>query len=107
MEDLKLNEAIAHIWELINFANKYIEESKPWILTKQKDARLNSVIYNLVEVLRIVSISIWPFMPITAESILKQLGLSIDFRFDSLKEWGLSRSGVATNKGKPLFPRIE
>jgi methionyl-tRNA synthetase len=107
MEDLKLNEAIAHIWELINFANKYIEESKPWILAKQKDKRLNTVIYNLVEVLRIAGISIWPFMPVTAESIFGQLGLEKKFRFSDLKEWGLSKPGVSVNKGNPIFPRIE
>lgn len=107
MEELKLSETLSFIWELINSANKYIEDSKPWILTKQKDKRLGTVIYNLIEVLRITAVAIWPFMPATSRNIFDQLGLSRNIRFLDLKEWGLSKPDAPVNKGKPIFPRIE
>ncbi len=107
IEDLKISEALAHIWELINFANKYIEDSKPWELSKKNDKRLNTVIYNLCEVLRVISIAIWPFLPNTAESILDQLGVSCDFKFSNLKEWGLCKAETQVNKQDPLFPRLK
>ncbi|MBM3253933.1 MAG: methionine--tRNA ligase [Candidatus Omnitrophica bacterium] len=107
MEDLKLSEGLSYIWELINFSNKYIEDSKPWELARQKDKRLDTVMYNLVEALRIVGIAISPFMPKTAEDIFSQLGLAKDFKFLDLKECGLSKPDTTINKGKPIFPRIE
>jgi methionyl-tRNA synthetase len=77
------------IWELINMANKYIEDTKPWNLAKEnKTEELRSFIRLLVDVIREVADQIYPFMPQTAESIKDQLGK------DKIK------------KGKPLFPRI-
>ena len=82
--------ALAKIWELINMANKYIEETKPWNLAKEnKTDELKSFIRLLVDVIREVAGRISPFMPETGESILKQIGT------DKIK------------KGKPLFPRID
>ncbi len=107
MEELKLSETLSLIWELINSANKYIEDAKPWILAKQKDQRLNTVIYSLIEILRIVAIAIRPFMPKTSEDVFDQLGISNDFKFAGLKEWGFAKPDTAINKGKPIFPRIE
>jgi len=82
--------ALEKIWELINMANKYIEDTKPWNLSKEnKTEELKSFIRLLVEVLREVAEQIYPFMPQTAESIKGQIGR------DKIK------------KGKPLFPRIQ
>lgn len=82
-------EALGKIWEVINLANKYIEDSKPWALAKEKRLdELTAVISNLLETLRIVAIVVYPFMPATAEDIKKQLEGNI-------------------KKGAPLFPRIE
>lgn len=87
--DFNFSSALEKVWELINIANKYIEDTKPWNLTKEnKTDELKAFIRLLVEVIRKVAQSISPFMPQTAESIREQLGK------DKIK------------KGKPLFPRI-
>jgi methionyl-tRNA synthetase len=88
--DYNFSAALENIWELINMANKYIEDTKPWNLVKaDKLDELKAFIIILVGVLRKVAGAIYPFMPQTAESINEQLGT------DKIK------------KGKPLFPRIE
>lgn len=103
--------ALSKIWELINVANKYIEDSKPWNLAKDsKTDELASIIYSLLETLRIVAISIYPFMPTTAKNIWEQLGIKNDIekaKFSDLKTWGELEPGTNVNKSKPLFPRIE
>ncbi len=111
MNDLDFASALAAIWELVNLANKYIEVQAPWSLDKkgEKD-RLGSVIYNLAEVLRIVAISVSPFIPNAAENMWSQLGIPAPLqsaRFSDIEKWGLIKPGVKINKGKPLFPRIE
>ena len=110
MEALEFGLALDSIWSLINTANKYIEDVKPWQLVKEKNSlRLTSVIYNLLEVLRIVAVLIYPFIPGTSQKILKQLGLKVDLKkmnFQDLLKWGLSPSGSKIKKEKPLFPRI-
>jgi len=98
------------IWELINIANKYIEDSAPWKLSKDKDKKLDEVIYNLLEVVRIVATTIYPVMPRTSASIYSQLCMDIkDIRqeFKSLDSWGRIKPGSNIKKAKPLFPRIE
>ena len=98
------------IWTLINTANKYIEDVKPWELSRQKKtARLACVVYNLAEVLRIVAILIYPFIPQTSQKIIERLGLKIDLEnmvFEDLLKWGGTPAGSKINKGQPLFPRI-
>jgi len=88
--DFNFSTALENIWELINMANKYIEDTKPWILAKENRIDdLKEFIIVLVDVIRNVEDAIEPFMPQTTESIKKQLGK------DKIK------------KGKPLFPRID
>jgi len=103
--------ALTKIWEVINIANKYIEDSKPWGLAKEKKAgELGVMMYNLLEVLRITAISIASFMPETAENIWGQLGMPGDIekvKTSSIKEWGVMKEGASINKANPLFPRIE
>ena len=110
MERIKFGQALDSIWALINAANKYIEEVKPWQLAKQKNlSRLACVVYNLAEVLRIVAIVVYPFIPQTSLKMLEALGLKIDlddFKFKDLLKWGGVLAGTKVNKGKPLFPRI-
>jgi len=90
MSNLDFNLALDETWELINLANKYIEDTKPWNLVKEnKTEELKAFIRLLVDVIREVAEQIYPFMPQTAESIIEQLGK------DKIK------------KGKPLFPRID
>jgi len=103
--------ALTEIWKIVNCANKYIEDSKPWNLAKEKkDEELAYTIYTLSEVLRIVAISLYPFMPATAKNIYGQLGLKGDpekSKISDIKEWGGLKAGTAVSKSKPLFPRIE
>ena len=93
--------ALAKIWEVINLANKSIEDAKPWALAKEKkDAELASLIYDLLEGLRVIALSIRPFMPGTAVNIFAQLGMSEGSENSPLKP------GSNISKGTPLFPRI-
>ena len=88
--DFNFSLSLAQIWELINLANKYVEETKPWNLAKEnKHDELKSFIGLLVKVIRTSAQLIAPFMPGTAESILEQIGKD------------------RIQKGKPLFPRID
>lgn len=94
--------ALSKIWEVINIANKYIEDSKPWALAKaNKTDELAAIIYSLLEALRAVSIAIHPFMPQTAENMWKQLGLKGELGKSELS------FGAPISKSAPLFPRIE
>lgn len=104
--------ALDKIWELVNMANKSIEESKPWALAKEnKTEELACVIYSLLESLRIVAVSISPFMPETAKKIYGQLGLKPDdvdrLKIADISTWGNLKSGSFIKKSAPLFPRIE
>jgi len=103
--------ALTKIWEVVNIANKLIEDSKPWTLAKEnKTEELSLLLYGLLETLRIISLSICPFMPATSKSILSQLGLQEDpakIKFSEAKSWGVLKAGTHVEKSSPLFPRIE
>ncbi|MDQ5983134.1 MAG: Methionine--tRNA ligase [Eubacteriales bacterium SKADARSKE-1] len=110
MENFQFSSALAEVWKLISRANKYIDETMPWALAKdpEKSARLSAVLYNLCEVLRIVSILIIPFMPETAPKIQKQIGATGEITtWESAKSWGLLPKEIAISKGEALFPRID
>ena len=109
MEALAFHEALRQIWELINRANKYIEETEPWNLLKNSQVdELRFVIGTLLEVLKAISQVIQPFMPFTGESIWKQLGLQTIPSKSSFEEdaWGSFKNGGKILKSPPLFPRI-
>jgi methionyl-tRNA synthetase len=103
--------ALAKIWEVVDAANKSIEESKPWALAKEnKTDELKALLYSLLESLRIVALSIYPFMPATSKGIMKQLGIEedpADMKFSDIETWGILKKGLKINKSAPLFPRIE
>lgn len=114
MDHMDINSAIKQIWALISRTNKYIDETAPWALAKNPDqtGRLNTVLYNLAETLRIVAILIAPFMPNTAPKIWQQLGLGSDGAFDNVRlddaqGWGRLPTGTKVSKPEPIFPRIE
>ncbi|MBP2654340.1 MAG: metG, partial [Firmicutes bacterium] len=112
MEALEINAAIKSVWTLISRANKYIDETGPWALAKDPDKkdRLNTVLYNLAEVLRIVAILISPFMPKTTPRILQQLGMAADvaaIRLSDAQHWGILPAQTKVSKPEPIFPRIE
>lgn len=110
MDNMEINTAIKSVWSLISRTNKYIGETGPWLLAKDeaKAARLQAVMYNLAEVLRIVAILIAPFVPHTSPKIYKQLGLAVPAEFllaDAV--WGGLTDGTMVQKGEPIYPRIE
>jgi methionyl-tRNA synthetase len=110
MTDLAFNKALQSIWELIGLGNKYIDDTAPWALAKdesQKD-RLGTIMYNLLDSLRLVGILIAPVMPETAGKILEILGCDPeDLTLADKDRWGGLKPGTAIAKAKPLFPRIE
>ncbi|MGD0274469.1 MAG: methionine--tRNA ligase [Syntrophales bacterium] len=108
--DLSFHKALIAIWEFISLANKYIVEREPWLLAKDssKRDRLEGVLYNLLEALRFISVLILPFMPDTAEKIMKQIGVADPYsqKLDSIKEWGGLNPGANLQGGEALFPRV-
>ena len=111
MEDLHINDALNEVWNLIRRTNKYIDETSPWILAKDgsKQAELAGVLYNLAEVLRMVSVWISPFMPNTPKAIHEQLNISDEniLTWDASKEFGILPKEVVITKGEIVFPRID
>lgn len=112
MDEMDINGAIKAIWTLIGRTNKYIDETGPWALAKEeaKRGRLNTVLYNLAETLRIISILIYPLMPVTGPKIWEQLGMEQEFgtvSFEDAKGWGKLPAGTTVGKPEPIFPRIE
>ncbi|MCK4994655.1 MAG: methionine--tRNA ligase [Candidatus Omnitrophica bacterium] len=90
MSEYNFSGSLAKIWEVINAANKFIEDTKPWVLFKEKkEEELKDFIFVLGKVIKNVGINLFPFMPETSAAINEQ--------------WGVDK----INKGKPLFPRIE
>ena len=109
MDEYKTNEAISEIWKLISKANKYIDLSTPWILAKEeKTDRLNQVLYNLLETIRIVTIPLQCFFVDTPTKIFEQIGVAKeDITWESSKTFGVLKDGTKVTKGEILFPRIE
>ncbi|MCH5139044.1 methionine--tRNA ligase, partial [Clostridiaceae bacterium UIB06] len=108
IDNLKIPEALDSIWELIGRSNKYIDETTPWILAKDeaKKERLGTVLYNLSEALRIVSVCVSAFLPETSENINKQLNVELT-TWDSIASFDGTSAGTKVNKGELLFPRID
>ncbi len=109
MDELKTNEAIAEVWKLISKANKYIDLSTPWVLAKENNKdRLNQVLYNLVETIRIVAVPLQSFFVETPAKIMNQIGVTKeDMTWDSAKTFGILKDGTKVSKGEILFPRID
>ncbi|MDU5491922.1 MAG: methionine--tRNA ligase [Clostridium perfringens] len=105
---LKIPEALESIWTLISRANKYIDETTPWILAKdeEKKERLGTVLYNLLETLRFVSVMISPFLTETSVKIDAQLNTKVT-TWESLKEFNGTVAGDKVVKGDVIFPRID
>ncbi|MDL2280845.1 methionine--tRNA ligase [Selenomonadales bacterium OttesenSCG-928-I06] len=112
MDKNELNSAIKEVWSLISRANKYIDETMPWALAKNPEnkERLNTVLYNLAETLRIVAVLIYPFMPSTSPKIWNQIGLSEDdfnkITFEDVKTFGKIPQNTKVNSPEQIFPRI-
>lgn len=111
LDKMLFSDALSEIWTLIRRANKYVDETQPWILAKDESqkAKLANVLYNLAEAIRIVSVLIQPFMPNTPQLIWEQLGIKDEalHTWDSAKSWGILPSEITISKGNVIFPRID
>lgn len=109
MEHFQFSVALEEIWKLIRRSNKYVDESQPWILAKDENekARLNTVLYNLAESLRIVSVLLHPFIKDTSLEIRRQLGVDGEIHWDDALTWGLLKDQTKVEKGDPIFPRLD
>ncbi|MBP5249920.1 MAG: methionine--tRNA ligase subunit beta, partial [Lachnospiraceae bacterium] len=109
MDELRVADALTEIFNVYKRCNKYIDETTPWILAKdpEKQGRLQTVLYNLLESIAIATTLLKPFMPDTAKAIFEQLNVK-ERSFGSLKEFGLIPSGtVVTAEPKILFARLD
>ncbi len=112
MNNLSLNRALETIWQFIRRTNKYIDQTEPWILGREKtqQERLSTILYNLAESLRLTTILIYPFMPVKAKEIWRQLGLESDLDKIKLEEeayWGHLKPGTLVKPGIVIFPRVD
>ncbi len=110
MDVLQVPVALGEIFRLIQRANKYIDETAPWLLAKDeaRRGRLARVLYNLCEVLRVAAALLTPFLPDTTPKMAAQLGLSQkELAFDSLGSFGGLPEPFTVHKGEALFPRID
>jgi methionyl-tRNA synthetase len=111
MDQLQFSVVLEEIWAFVRRCNKYVEENAPWELAKKPEekGRLGTVLYNLAEALRLITVMSAPFMPTSAEEMWARLGLTgfEDISFEQANGWGLLESGTATVAGDPLFPKVD
>ena len=108
MNELKVGDALGLIFDALKRANKYIDETTPWILAKDesKQDRLKTVLYNLLETIRICSVYLQAFLPETASKIFSQLSTD-EKSYESARTFGLLNSGTKLNEPVHLFDRID
>lgn len=110
MDQTQLNNALAEIFKVISRANKYIDETTPWILGKDESrkARLASVLYNLLEVIRITTTLLSCFMPTSMPKAWAQIGATENLiTYENAAKFGVLPANVTVHKGDALFPRID
>ena len=110
IDDTQLNNALAEIFKVISRANKYIDETTPWILGKEesKKARLSCVLYNLLEAIRITTTLLSCFMPSTMPKVWEQIGADESLiTYENAGKFGVLPQNVTVKKGSALFPRID
>ena len=108
MQTWHIADSIDEIWKIADRANKYIDETMPWVLAKdeEKKPRLAAVLYNLLESIRITASLLSSFMPETAGKIAEQIGAD-ELSFESIKEFGALKDGTKVGEATPLFARID
>ncbi|MBJ8112452.1 MULTISPECIES: methionine--tRNA ligase [Bacillus] len=111
MENMEFSVALSSIWQLVSRANKYIDETQPWVLAKDENDRekLASVMAHLAEVLRQTGIMLMPFLTVAPSKMFAQLGLTEEAHksWESLSTIGCIPAGTKVEKGNPIFPRLE
>lgn len=111
LEAVSFDQALGIVWsDLIDHANKLIDETKPWTLAKEgKEKDLDDVLYRCLEILRLIAWMIRPFMPSTSDALLTQLGQpeSRDtITWSAVMHWGMLEPGTKVALGQPMFPRL-
>ncbi|PUU90062.1 MAG: methionyl-tRNA synthetase [Halanaerobium sp.] len=111
MDKLKYTVALEKIWNLVRRTNKYIDQTTPWILAREenKRERLKTVLYNLLEALRIIAVMLKPFLTEAPYKMGEQLGQleAIENASWDDSKWGSLKTGVKVYNGEPMFPRID
>lgn len=110
MENMQFNEAFEELWKLVRRANKYIDETIPWKLAKDdtKQEELRSVLYHLIETLRVVAVFLRPMLTITSDKILEQINIPVEeATLDSVKVFGGYPFETKVKRGENLFPRLD
>ena len=110
MDETQLNNALAEIFKVVSRANKYIDETAPWVIAKDeaKKARLATVLYNLLDTIRIVATLLSAFMPTTMPKALEQIGACEKCAtYENADKFGILPPDVTVKKGEALFPRID
>lgn len=108
MKGLHVADSIDEIWAVVDRANKYIDETTPWILAKNEEdkPRLGTVLYNLAETIRIIAALLSSYMPETAQKIAAQINAD-NIDYESTKTFGLLKPGTKVGEAVPLFARID
>lgn len=108
IDKFAFNKALADIWAFISRTNKYIDETEPWVLAKDEEnsGRLDTVLYNLIESIRIISQLIEPFMHNTSKLINEQISVE-GFTWKDSETFGLYKAGTKVERGENLFPRLD
>ena len=110
MDALQLHLGLEEVFKLISRANKYIDETMPWVLAKDesKKVRLATVLYHLLEAIRVSLVMLTPFIPETCDKAFEQIGAEGDNRsWERVSEWNVLPANVSVHKGETLFPRID
>lgn len=103
--------ALGAVWQLVREANRYVDETAPWNLFKEasNEERLDTVLYNLCETVRVLTVWCTPFMPVFPDRVWQQMGISgrTDLqKWDSTERWGVLPAGLTVRKEHGIFPRI-
>ena len=106
MDNLRVADAIDEVFEIFRRSNKYIDETMPWKLAKEDIPRLKTVIYNLLESIRVGAVLLKPFLPDTSDKIFKQLNTE-NKGYDSIDNFDGLDYDIKLNDPSPLFARIE
>lgn len=110
MNRMQFNEALEEIWKVVRRSNKYVDETMPWILAKDesKKGELDTVLYNLAESLRLVTVMISPLLHVTARKIFDQLATDSSLEtYESALSYGGLKPGTKIVKKEILFPRLD
>ncbi|WAW15023.1 methionine--tRNA ligase [Peptostreptococcus equinus] len=112
MNELMFHEALESVWKFVRRTNKYIDETMPWALAKDETSKdkLNHVLYNLCESIRLISTLISSLLPETSRKIFAQIGVAGKEEltsWESTNEFGLIKDGTKVEKGEVLFPRLD